>query len=402
MIEITVVSYSNEAPAHPLAAMFGHQGGLIGRSDDNHFVLPDPKHHVSRLQARVQSDGDRHCITNLSHANPTVLNGSELACDTPHPLQVGDEIQIGMYLLRARTPAKAATPAPWVDHIAPVVNAVVPAANVENQLVAVELITASAMPHLATAPGAPCLASAHEPAPSMRPAASAATPATSATPATPATSATSALPAMTASTDNHGLLQAFLNGAGIPSITLSSGLTPEFMETIGALLAASINGTVDLLGLRASVKREVNADVTMVVVRNNNPLKFLPDGATVLTQMLRKRMPGFMGPVDAMLDAYNDLHAHQLGLLAGMQASMLDLRRQLDPATIAGDGTAVSRMERLFPVNRKAALWDRYCSLHQQLAATPQLAAQILSSNAFLSAYEKASDDYLDEASNAR
>ena len=399
MIEIIVVSYSNEAPAQPLSAVFGHQGGSIGRSDDNHFVLPDPKHHVSRLQAMVLSDGDRHRITNLSHANPTILNGTELACDTPHPLQVGDEIQIGMYLLRTRAPARPAAQTPQMNHIAAGAGIAIPVPAMVARSRAPEA-AASAMPvpgpahaaPLAATPMASADALVADPAPRR---AAAATPAT-------ASISTPALPDGTASTDNHALLQAFLNGAGIASITLSSGLTPEFMETVGALLATAIDGTVDLIGMRASVKREVNADVTMVVVRNNNPLKFLPDGATVLTQMLRKRMPGFMGPVDAMHDAFDDLHAHQLGLLAGMQASMRDVHRQLDPAAIAADGTGSSRMERLFPVNRKAALWDRYCNLHQQLAAAPLSAAQILSGKAFLSAYEKASDDYLDEASNAR
>ena len=402
MIEIIVVSYSNEAPAEPLSAVFDHQGGSIGRSDDNHFVLPDPKHHVSRMQAMVVSEGDRHRITNLSHANPTVLNGNELACDTPHPLAVGDEIQIGMYLLRARTPARVVSAEPPINPVAVAAavaitaDAVLAASGIEGRAIA------SARPIAGSTATSACSAvfmpSDRAPEPvldrSMPPAPANAVNSVNSVNAVNAVSA--------ASTDNHALLQAFLNGAGIPSITLSSGLTPEFMETIGTLLAAAIDGTIDLIGMRASVKREVNADVTMVVVRNNNPLKFLPDGAAVLTQMLRKRMPGFMGPVDAVHDAFDDLHAHQLGLMAGMHASMRELHQQLDPATVAGASAGPSRLERLFPASRKAALWDRYCSMHQQLAVAPQSAAQLLSDKAFLSAYEKASEAYQDEASNAR
>lgn len=378
MIEIIVVSYSNEAPSQPLTALFGDRGGSIGRSDDSHFVLPDPKHHVSRLQAIVLSEGNRHRITNLSHANPTILNGSELPCDSPHPLQVGDEIQIGMYLLRTQLPARTSVSALYPAPVA---------------------VGGTAARH------APCVALvAEEPAPGTLEALPAAAPDTvvSSPSAGIGSGATAKPAAPTPGADNQALLHAFLHGAGIPSITLSSGLTPEFMETVGALLATAINGTVDLIAMRAGIKREVNADVTMVVVRNNNPLKFLPDGATVLTQMLRKRMPGFMGPVDAMHDAFDDLHAHQLGLVAGMQASMHELHRQLDPAAIENHSSAASRLERLFPANRKAALWDSYCSVHQQLAAAPQSASQILSGKAFLSAYEHASEQYQDGAGNAR
>lgn len=387
MIEIIVVCYSNETPSQPLSAVFDHQGGSIGRSDGNHFVLPDPKHHVSRLQAMVVSEGTRHRITNLSHANPTMLNGSELACDVTHPLKIGDTIQIGMYVLRTQTPAcpAAAPPQPYAVEMG--TDAALIATGTDNGGHAAVALTASATSS-ASAPARAATAGANKPAlGSVSDAGELPAPST---------------PAVAASTDNHALLQAFLKGAGIPSITLSAGLTPEFMETVGALLAAAIDGTVDLIAMRASVKREVNADVTMVVVRNNNPLKFLPDGATVLTQMLRKRMPGFMGPVDAVHDAFDDLHAHQLGLMAGMQASLRELQRQLAPVTISDKGAAISRMARLFPVNRKAALWDRYCSAHAKLAAAPQSAAQILSDNAFLRAYEKASEAYRDEASNAR
>ena len=383
MIEIIVVSYSNEAPAQPLSALFNHIGGSIGRSDDNHLVLPDPKHHVSRMQAMVVSEGDRHRITNLSHANPTILNGRELDSDQPHALLAGDEIQIGMYLLRARTPVRTDS-IPAISP--PAVFASAPARSA----------AASCPAATATVP-APAVACRAELA-----TASSASDTHHASPAVAMPLAATATGMAAGSADHHALLQAFLKGAGIPSITLSAGLTPEFMETVGALLGAAIDGTVDLIAMRATVKREVNADVTMVVVRNNNPLKFLPDGATVLTQMLRKRMPGFMGPVEAMHDAFDDLHAHQLGLMAGMQASMRELHRQLDPAAIDSEGGASSRMERLFPVNRKAGLWDRYCSVHQQLGAAVQSESQLLAGKTFLGAYEHASETYQDKVSNER
>ena len=171
---------------------------------------------------------------------------------------------------------------------------------------------------------------------------------------------------------------------------------------IGALLASAIDGTVDLIGLRALVKREVNADVTMVVVRNNNPLKFLPDGPTVLTQMLRKRMPGFMSPTEAMQDAYDDLHAHQLGMMAGMQATLADLPGQLDPLAIEGSGAPASLLERMLPAGRKARHWDHYCQRHRESGETLGNATQSIARKAFLVAYERASEDYKDEAADGR
>lgn len=372
MIEIVVVTYNSEAPAMPLAARFAHAGGTIGRSDDNLFVLPDPKHHVSRRQALIASDGKHHWITNLSQANPTLLNGVELASDVAQPLRPGDKICIGLYVLQARAVVAAAGfAASRASHVFTVAPAAAP------------VPMRPALP-----PPMP---------PRTPPVTHAAVDKAVAEPVAADGAEQLAMPA-----DPQALLQAFLDGAGIPAITLSSGLTPELMTLLGSLLAGAIDGTVDLLGLRALVKREVNADVTMVVVRNNNPLKFLPDGGTVLTQMLRKRMPGFMGPVEAMQDAYDDLHAHQLGMMAGMQATMADLHRQLDPLAIERSAAPGSAFERLLPGSRKARNWERYCELHRQTGATLGNATQSMEGKAFLSAYERASEQYKDEAANAR
>ena len=116
------------------------------------------------------------------------------------------------------------------------------------------------------------------------------------------------------STENHtaeALMAAFQRGAGVQP---NWQLTPEFMEMLGKLVGTSISGAHGLLLNRAELKRNIHADATVVVVRNNNPLKFLPDSVAAKTQMLRKKMPGFMGPVEALEDAFADLSAHHVGM----------------------------------------------------------------------------------------
>jgi FHA domain-containing protein len=189
--------------------------------------------------------------------------------------------------------------------------------------------------------------------------------------------------------ENSALMQAFLNGAGIPSHMPVPALTPEFMEMIGKLLATSIQGTVELSALRTLMKREVNAEVTMVVVRNNNPIKFFRDSQTILTLMLRKKMPGFMGPVDAMEDAYQDLRAHQLGVVAGSRAAMANTLGRMNPARLARKLEAPSLLDAIFPTGRNARLWDHYVALFQEIALEVQDDFQSLFGAAFVEAYEQ-------------
>jgi FHA domain-containing protein len=200
---------------------------------------------------------------------------------------------------------------------------------------------------------------------------------------------------MSEHTDNtDGLMAAFLKGAGLPAASLNQPLTPEFMELLGGLLARSIGGTFDLLGARAHLKRDIHADATRVVVRNNNPLKFLPDSQTVLAQMLRKKMPGFMGPLEALDDAYADLKAHQDCVLAGMQGAVGETLRRLDPEAVPaprGLGAAL-------PWSGKAQQFERYSAAHAQLSHEVADDFHAVLGTAFLQAYERHLERLLDEA----
>ena len=186
----------------------------------------------------------------------------------------------------------------------------------------------------------------------------------------------------------EALKQAFLKGAGIPPDAISSDLTPELMELIGKLLATSLQGSIDLLALRSLVKQEVKADVTMVVMRNNNPLKFFPDAQTVLTQMLRKKMPGFMEPLEAVECAYSDLRGHQMGIVAGTRASMDTMMWRLRPARFAEECKAAGALDKLMPARRSAAMWDLFRQKHAKLEAEAKDPFKSVFGSAFLVAYE--------------
>jgi FHA domain-containing protein len=187
--------------------------------------------------------------------------------------------------------------------------------------------------------------------------------------------------------ENETLKQALLQGAGLPPDAIGP-LTPELMELVGKLLANSLQGTIDLLALRSLVKQEVKTDVTMVVVRNNNPLKFFPDSQTVLTQMLRKKMPGFMEPVEALDDAWRDLRGHQLGVVAGVRASMGGMLQRLDPHTIEAALPAPGLADKLVAARRPAACWELYRKQHAGAGVDAADPLKGASGAAFRAAYE--------------
>ena len=187
-------------------------------------------------------------------------------------------------------------------------------------------------------------------------------------PPAPATAPVTA-PAPTAATsaDTDALLAAFREGLGLPHLP-AGGLTPDFMRLLGQLIHESARGTVDLLVARAALKREVRAEATMIVAKENNPLKFSPSAEVALGHLLGPTVRGFIEPQRAMRDAFDDLRAHQLSFLAGMRAALEGLLQRFDPASLESRLTQKSVLSSLLPAARKAQLWSVFQQEYQQIA----------------------------------
>jgi FHA domain-containing protein len=185
------------------------------------------------------------------------------------------------------------------------------------------------------------------------------------------------------------LLRALQRGLGMPNLQLPHGLAPETMLLIGLLLREAVQGTLDLLLARAMTKREIRAEVTMIVGRENNPLKFSPDVAVALTHLLAPQGRGFMAPAAAMRDAYDDLRAHTFGFMAGMRAALAGVLERFDPATLEGRLTEKTMLDSLLPMNRRAKLWDLFAERYKDISNEAEEDFHTLFGKAFLKAYEE-------------
>jgi FHA domain-containing protein len=192
----------------------------------------------------------------------------------------------------------------------------------------------------------------------------------------------------TKAANNEHLLQALLDGIGIPSLELQGGLDEAMMRKIGEILRVSFDGTVEMMIARAMTKREVRTDVTMILAEKNNPIKFAPDGRAAIMQLLGKPFPGFMTHDDAIRDAYEDLRAHEVGVLAGMRAALKAVLNRFDPTSLEKKITSRSSLESVLPHLRKARLWDLYTEMSSQILAEAEDEFQSLFGKAFREVYE--------------
>ena len=196
---------------------------------------------------------------------------------------------------------------------------------------------------------------------------------------------------------NGPLLSGLLRGLKLdklPKTALSLGqpdlgLTPELMEQIGGILRISTQATLDLLSARSLLKREMKAEVTMIVSRDNNPLKFSPDSESALAHLLSPiPIRGFLSPEESVQDAFDDLSAHQMAFVAGMRAAIQSLVEKFDPQILESRLTKKSMIESVVPATRKAKLWERFSELYAEISREAEDDFEALFGREFVKAYE--------------
>lgn len=487
--------------------IFDETGGLIGRADNNQMVLRDADRMISRVHAQVVYRGQNYVLVNRG-SNDVLHNGHPVGNGREVLLAVGDDIQIGGYLIKVSDGKAVKNDDPFADFTSEVVGLSSPAQAKQTVVLAAPAAKVKPPPAPTPAPVAPVgnpweacdqinnnhvaivdnpwspwstgipedwnlLQSDHEVpcislglggVPHSDPFASssllqttsptinvsgdhdhdsdlqspwhdmplvskqASPPSTSAVPALPGAvfsweqsenpvtpmqsqhlarkaAQTVSLPSHSIpikashvanatqsvhplSADEHGLMQAFLQGLGTPDLRVSP-LNADTMFQLGQLLRESTRGTVELLAARTALKSEVRADVTMVASSANNALKFSPTVEVALQCLLGQPMAGFMGSVDSMRDAYDDLKAHQLGVMAGMRAALSSVIMQFDPAILETKLTARTALTLLIPSGKKARLWELFQELFSQLAHEAEEDFNELFREAFVHEYER-------------
>ena len=328
MIGIQIVSWAGAPPPVPTTAWFDGDGGDIGRSAECTLSLPDPDRHISRRHALVIVQQGRYFVQALSASVPLVVEGATLAPGEQAALGVGTHLAIGAYTLQV--------------------------------LDEPDLLVSRSQPVPAAAPVQPV-----------------------ATPSTVDFLIGSTGEMAASAKEAADWAQALQQGLGVAT----GPLGPEHARRIGELLRAMTAGTLELLMARMVAKRELGAAATQLRTRENNPLKFSPDVDAALSHLLGPAERGFLEPQAAVQEAFDDLRAHQVALLAGMRAALEAVMSRFDPAALEKRLARGSALE-LIPANRRARLWSSYSEEYARIVSEIEDDFDALLGNAFLKAYQ--------------
>ena len=431
---LTITSYHKITPGQcPEKSM--DQGVMaIGRSSDNDWVLPDPERLVSSQHCVIQYKDGRYYLTdNSTNGVELVKAGIRMRRGNSEPLQDGELIRIGDYEIQARIDfnvqaidsqpfagnspnsfealmgAVASPPAP-TPMIAPQFQG---ASAMETLPDLFDFLSPTAVPPPTVADHVP--SEQHDfrpPAPVAVPApekplvqgsvipedwdlfSDAPAPVVNAAPAPdpiippPPVVEPVALPVANAEPPPD-LLQAFLRGAGLDQLRLDKADACAQMESIGRSYRLMVEGLIDVLRARASLKGEFRMQQTMIRPAENNPLKFAPNADEALLLLLRHGNQAFMAPDLAVRDSFDDLRAHQLAVMAGVEAAIKHLLTRFEPAQLEERMGKPGGLSSLFNGSRKAQYWQQFTELYSNSSREAQEDFQDLFGREFSRAYEE-------------
>jgi type VI secretion system FHA domain protein len=166
-------------------------------------------------------------------------------------------------------------------------------------------------------------------------------------------------------------LAAFLAGLGLPHVRIAPDQEELFLKLAGEITRAAVEGIMALLLSRSQMKKELGSvDRTQMAMRDNNPLKLMPDAGEALRFLFDpgyRKTDAFLGPARAVQDACDDIFAHEVGLVAATRAAVEGAIRRFDPAQIERRVDEEKSSASSLLANRRARLWDAYLEHYQRI-----------------------------------
>ena len=184
-------------------------------------------------------------------------------------------------------------------------------------------------------------------------------------------------------------LAAFARGAGLEAGDFEGMDEAALFEQVGKMMLEFTAGLIQTLGGRTHIKSEFRLDQTMIRPLENNPFKFSTSKSSTLQQILSKSDPAYMAGVEAIREGFDDVNAHQMAVVAGMEAALQDILKRFNPKTLETRLDSDSILDNILPGGKKAKYWEIFKLLFDEIAGEAEDDFQQLFGRKFSRAYEK-------------
>ena len=380
-LKLEIVSEHREIVGDDAVREFREEGGTIGRSLNNDWILPDPDKFISGKHATIDCKGGIYYLADISTNGVYVNDENEpIGKGNPRRLFNGDRLHFGDFEIDVTIdegedlempPEPKATVVP--DHI----EQLVPEEQLKTgiQLLDEDEITGDDEFQSVLFAGNESLtevdfeeANVEEPA-AERP---------------------SIAKPKRVQVTGQDLFDAFLDGLQISRSELHPSIdVGEAMRNAGEVLREFVAGIEKLLTSRAELKSAFRLDQTSILPRRNNPMKLSNNTGDLIKQLLVGREGEYLGPRDAVREVNQDLLAHQEAFLDAMTDAFVEFADRFAPDELTASFDRSLGRKPLFAFMAEMKYWGLYRDLYPIMTEKgggrfPQMFAE-----EFVKAYER-------------
>ena len=385
-LQLEIVSEHKEIVADDHVRVFREDGGTIGRSLENDWILPDPDRFISGKHATIDFQSGAYYLADVS-TNGVYVNDEEdpLGNGNPRRLFHGDRLRMGDFeftvTLDEGEDLEMPAPEPMTvvpDHIEQLVDEESLKSGI--QMLDEEEITGGDAFQAALF-GETTTEKAKEPEPKLD--------------QQPNPFAVGPTQDEQKMIDAAHLLDAFMKGLDITRAEIHPSTDPlEVMENAGKVLKEFVDGTSDLLASRTALKSMFRLDQTTVLPRHNNPLKLAENTRDSMMQLLVGKEGEYLGPVDAVREVCRDLRFHHDAVLEAMIGAYQEFADRFDPDELQQNFDKTLDGKPLFKKMNQVKYWQLYCDLYPIMTQPGSGRFPHQFSEEFVRCYEKQLAEY--------
>jgi len=333
---------------------FNEDGGTIGRSLENDWILPDPDRYISGKHATVDYQSGAYYLADVS-SNGVYVNGDDqpLGGGNPRRLFDGDKLRMGDFEFTVTLDEGedlAMPPDPPMTVVPDHIEQLVPEEPLKSaiQLLDEEELTGD-QEFQSTLFGGPAKEVKVEEVDEKVD--------EGPNPFAPPEEPQALTPA--------DLMDALLKGAGIDRSEIHPSVDPvEVMRSAGLVLKEFIDGMTELLKCRTNLKSIFRLDQTTILPRQNNPLKLSESTKDSMKQLLIGQEGEYLGPIDSVKEVCRDLKFHHDAVLAAMNTSFGEFADRFDPDELKENFDRTLKKKPLFDAMNQLRYWQLYCDLY--------------------------------------
>ena len=384
-LTLKIISEHRDLVGDDFVREYHEEGGTIGRSLQNDWILPDPDRYISGRHATIDYKGGMYYLADTS-SNGVYMNGEHepVGKGNPRRLFDGDHIRMGDFEFQVQIdkgeslvmPLEEDSSPEGNDHFDQFVDEEV--LETGMQLLDEEEITGDDEFQRVLFDKEPKKEPEPEPEHQLID--------------EPANDESAGAGAVDVAAEE--LFDSFLDGLGISRVELHPAVNrPDLMMTAGVVLREFVEGAVKLLASRANLKNAFRLDQTTLLPRHNNPLKFAENTGDLIKQLLIGGEGEYLGARDAVREANRDLVHHQNAFLDAMNSAFIEFADRFDPEELQ-EGFDRTLDAKLFKFMNKSKYWDLYCDLYPIMTEKGGGRFPQMFGEEFVKAYERQLAEY--------